>query len=559
MKRLFKGEPAAISEGVFALKDFGLSEPIKGIPAVSCEAVLAHFHAPLEELRQALALDAAVYEAIVLPVVKRYAQKVHLLPASESHHHAGIGGLFQHSLEVAIKARRRADDFLYGREQPPQVRGDVESAWRLAISLAGLFHDNGKILTDYRVVDKTGKLVWNPNTEGLNEWAHRAGCERYFLIWNQRRIRKHEDAGTIYVTECLGSECIRYLTRHDEGPLLSLFQSLIGHNNDERFGELIRWADHTSVASDLKGHHFSPGASAGRRKDELLLEAIKSLLQDGVWNPDGDSPMVQQQENALLIDWVQAQPSLIRRLKEMSPIGWSENADDLADLLLERGHASTPDPTTESLGRYWLHTQGTRTVRVLKLTVAPLAAWVSPTEDLAASSDASEMPSSLSAPTCDEQSEAEYWLNQQPCARDIVKTLSLLHESIELTHLQKKHSQIWVPYPEAFKALGIPPIPSLKLFQDAGMLQLDDKTGLRAVLELEGERGFLFTQVASGHISAIWPLKPTERCEVEPTAPKSQTILPSVPERLQGALTDPERVFSPERLRAIALVPNERR
>lgn len=555
MSRLFKKQPLAIDKGKAFPDVIAESEPTKGIPAVPSEAILIHFHDHIEELRKALAFDADLYEEIVVPVIRRYAQKTHLLPASESHHHSGTGGLFQHSLEVAIKARRRADDFLYGRDKPPQLRGDVETAWRLAIGLAGLFHDNGKILTDYRVINCSGELLWNPYVEDLDSWAILNGCTRYFLIWNPRRIRKHEDAATHFISEWLGPACTHFLTRHDDGPLLSLYQTLIGRNSDERFGELIRWADHASVAADLKGHRFSRGLSIGRRKDELILEAIKALLQESIWTTQGDSPLVQKQDGDLLIDWFQAQPSLIRKLKEMSPVGWHEDADGLAEILIERGYANLPTGTTVNPDRYWLQNHGNRTVRILRLSVTHLSKLISVTQDISLPESSDGVMASASIPIRDGQMAAESWIERLPCSTEIREILYRLHQSIELTHVRRNNHQVWVPYPDAFKALGLPPVPSLKYFQNAGLLQLDAKTGLKAVLELEGERGFLFTKEASDYISSIWPIEPTAGIITTELTQQNNAATVAPPPHV---LADAGRLFSPERLRAIALIPNEK-
>lgn len=56
------------------------------------------------------------------------------LPASRRHHHAQPGGLFQHSLEVALMAGQAAWQWL----SPPEVELTL---------LGGLFHDFGKIAT----------------------------------------------------------------------------------------------------------------------------------------------------------------------------------------------------------------------------------------------------------------------------------------------------------------------------------------------------------------------------------------------------------------------------
>src|SRR5690606_7808323 len=52
----------------------------------------------LAAIRQSSPMSPAQFEALLMPVFERYAAWVHLLPASESHHHSGPGGLLAHGL-----------------------------------------------------------------------------------------------------------------------------------------------------------------------------------------------------------------------------------------------------------------------------------------------------------------------------------------------------------------------------------------------------------------------------------------------------------------------------
>lgn len=46
-------------------------------------------------------LTQPVFNEYLLAPIERYAELVQLLPASESHHHAYAGGMFDHALEMA--------------------------------------------------------------------------------------------------------------------------------------------------------------------------------------------------------------------------------------------------------------------------------------------------------------------------------------------------------------------------------------------------------------------------------------------------------------------------
>ncbi|MCV5148402.1 TraI domain-containing protein, partial [Escherichia coli] len=52
--------------------------------------------------------DAYTFTNLVLKPLVEYVRWIHLLSASENHHHNGIGGLLSHSLEVAILSLKNA-------------------------------------------------------------------------------------------------------------------------------------------------------------------------------------------------------------------------------------------------------------------------------------------------------------------------------------------------------------------------------------------------------------------------------------------------------------------
>ncbi|MCV5855159.1 TraI domain-containing protein, partial [Escherichia coli] len=76
----------------------------KGLPMAPVDKVLQTQNELIQKIRSTLGFTQEEYDRLVMPVIGRYAAFVHLLPASEAHHHRGAGGLFRHGLEVAFWA-----------------------------------------------------------------------------------------------------------------------------------------------------------------------------------------------------------------------------------------------------------------------------------------------------------------------------------------------------------------------------------------------------------------------------------------------------------------------
>ena len=109
ISRLF-GKPVsaqANSVETFSEEDIPRYPPFaKGLPVAPIDKVVETQRDLVERIRNALGFTREQHEKLLLPVIKRYAEFVHLLPASEAHHHRGAGGLFRHGLEVAFWVQR---------------------------------------------------------------------------------------------------------------------------------------------------------------------------------------------------------------------------------------------------------------------------------------------------------------------------------------------------------------------------------------------------------------------------------------------------------------------
>jgi len=130
-----------------------ITVPAGALPILSPGALLA---APqrqvlLRKLDTLVSVSAAHYEALYLAAIERFAKLVQQLPASEAHHHAGEGGLLDHSLEVAVIALQLRRGYLLPPGALPEDQARLQDLWTYAVFTAALVHDLGKAVVDQRV------------------------------------------------------------------------------------------------------------------------------------------------------------------------------------------------------------------------------------------------------------------------------------------------------------------------------------------------------------------------------------------------------------------------
>ncbi|WP_240906066.1 MobH family relaxase [Thiorhodococcus mannitoliphagus] len=330
---------------------------LKGLPVASTAQILATQRTLIASLQDALAFSDQDYSTLVLPLIERYAAFVHLLPASETHHHRGAGGLFRHGLEVAFQAARASRGRLFALDRLPEERRILEPRWHLAACIAGLLHDVGKPVADLSVVDRNGSYRWQPLDEPLAEWAGSHGIDRYFLRWTTQRVHHSHELFTAAVLPQLLTRPVRHWLM-DPDPLvwLTLGRVLAGMDDQALLGELMREADRVSVAQDLRENRLDPDAlSLGVPIERYLIDTMRSLLRDGTWtvNTPGARVWIFPPNRVHLV-WPACAEAIVQRLSGERIPGIPRDPDTLADILIER-HLARARPLGEGVpaARTW--------------------------------------------------------------------------------------------------------------------------------------------------------------------------------------------------------------
>lgn len=93
--------------------------------------------------------------------MERYAELVQQLPAPENHHHAHLGGMLDHGLEIVAYALTIRQTYLLPIGAPPESQSAQAETWSAAAAYGALIHDLGKIAVDLQVELQGGK-TWHP-------------------------------------------------------------------------------------------------------------------------------------------------------------------------------------------------------------------------------------------------------------------------------------------------------------------------------------------------------------------------------------------------------------
>ncbi|MEL4204581.1 MobH family relaxase [Plesiomonas shigelloides] len=366
LSKLFGGRSGLIdtapSARVLPLKDVEDEEiprypPFaKGLPVAPLDKILATQAELIEKVRNSLGFTVDDFNRLVLPVIQRYAAFVHLLPASESHHHRGAGGLFRHGLEVAFWAAQASESVIFSIEGTPRERRDNEPRWRLASCFSGLLHDVGKPLSDVSITDKDGSITWNPYSESLHDWAHRHTIDRYFIRWRDKRHKRHEQFSLLAVDRIIPAETREFLSKSGPSIMEAMLEAISGTSVNQPVTKLMLRADKESVTRDLRQSRLDVDEfSYGVPVERYVFDAIRRLVKTGKWKVNEPGAKVWHLNQGVFIAWKQL-GDLYSLISHDKIPGIPRDPDTLADILIERGFAvpkTVQEKGERAYYRYW--------------------------------------------------------------------------------------------------------------------------------------------------------------------------------------------------------------
>lgn len=248
----------------------------------SAEALLAtsERQARLQAIEDLTRLPPAHFEGLYHQALRNYASFVQQLPASESHHHAGLGGLLDHELEAAVLSLKLRRAHLLPSGAPTEVIDAQADLWTYACFTAVLLHDIGKPAVDQVVTlfNKHGRTLgpWDPWSGPMQAYAYEARFLR------GRDYRLHLKAAPLLARFIVSPEGLRWLT--SERAVLAAWLAAITGMPEEigPLGQIVEEADRISAAQDLTGR-ATPQAPTSRMRPlhERLVTGLRYLIDRG--------------------------------------------------------------------------------------------------------------------------------------------------------------------------------------------------------------------------------------------------------------------------------------
>lgn len=232
------------------------------LPAVSVIEVIAPHAAWLRRLRYAYGAEPADFDRDIAAVVARYAQYVHLLPATADRHFRSAGGLFRMGLETGFHALQATDAALFSGRETLSRRWSLAPRWRHAAFLAGLLSAPERCLHRIAVSNDRGEQ-WPAHLRPLWPWLRDTKCARYHLRWLPR-TEPNGTLGTSVLSHIVSPAMLQYLGEGNSLVVPQLMAAISAntlHRESDTLGQLVRRASALVIERDLRANALAPAAN----------------------------------------------------------------------------------------------------------------------------------------------------------------------------------------------------------------------------------------------------------------------------------------------------------
>ena len=327
------------------MENFGLRGD-DGLPALSSEQVLAPHRDIINQIKLCYGADPATFERDLFSLIRRYADFVHLLPATPDNYFSAPGGLLRLSLEVAFFSLQGTDGHIFSGRSTITTRRHLEPRWRHATFIAGLCCELHRAVGGVSVADGDG-ANWPAYLMPLSAWLEHQARARFFITWGPHG-RDVRALGALALPHVVSNETLQDLANDNAIVVPHMIASICGTSTLREHNildDLVRRSLALVIDRNLKVLGGASGKPATRAHVErYVVDALRRLMRDNAaWKPNSDKSRVWFAADGLFIVWPNAAADIQKLLEADRLAGMPSGPEGLLELLVTAGVCELDD------------------------------------------------------------------------------------------------------------------------------------------------------------------------------------------------------------------------
>lgn len=323
---------------------FASSDP--GFDVLGMDELLAAHDDLIARIKLCHGSSRTDFEQTVLPLIRRYAGLVHLLPATSDNYFCAPGGMLRLGLEVGLFSLQGTDAHIFAGRATISIRRQLEPRWRLATFVAGLCCEAHRVLSHVIVTDASGE-VWPAYLQSLSDWLAERRAGRYFLRWRPQAIETRS-LGVFTLAHVVPPAVMQDLAQDNTVILPHLMASVSGmalYRDHNVLDELVRRSLALVIDRNLQANAERYGAPQyGSHLERYLVDALRHLASTHPgWLVNREKSRVWYGPDGLFLVWPSAAQDIQALLDAAQLPGIPKAPTTVMEVLLQAGaFESTP-------------------------------------------------------------------------------------------------------------------------------------------------------------------------------------------------------------------------
>lgn len=311
-----------------------------GIPALTVDELLCPHTDLIERIKVCYGMDRPTFEQELLSLIRRYAEFVHLLPATPDNYFNAPGGLLRMGLEAAFFSLQGTDGHIFSGRSTITTRRHLEPRWRHATFIAGLCSEIHRTLNHVIVTNEHGD-EWQPYLSPLAGWLSAHQVTRFYLKWLPN-VHESRTLGVFALPHVVSSEMLQHLATGNTVIVPHMMASISGmpiYRGHNILDDLVRRSVALVVDRYLQASADRYGQpQLGSHLERYLVDALRRLVSsNSAWVPNGEKSRVWYGSDGLFVVWPNAATEMRALLESDQLPGIPKAPETMLEILIEAG------------------------------------------------------------------------------------------------------------------------------------------------------------------------------------------------------------------------------